>query len=337
MARNLPEPADRLIRAFAASRRTAWSHGFLYNCVATLNRLHHWLAARQLTLTDAGPVDLAEHLAERLESGLAPVTVIGDHTRIKAFYAWAAEDPGDGMPYVARNPMLRVRAPKGAEPDPANIPEAQEWQYRALLETCMGRRARDGRRRALDRRDAAMIGLLWGCGLRRGEVVGIEYRHVDWDTQMLHLARTKGRGRARSREVWVPDEAMELLTRYVFERGEHDGPLFESIGRRPGSHARGGLAPNSVQLMLKRRSAIANATGRLPEPLHVPSHAFRRGHAADWLESGGSQAALETNNGWKHDGRMAGRYTRQRATKLAAVEARKVAAARGSRRLHSVS
>jgi integrase len=326
MPRNLPTPADRLIRSFVAARRNKWSHEYLYIAVGTLNRLHAFLAARGLTLVDADPADLNDFLAERLATGLHPSTVIGDHTKMRGFYKWASTDPGDGLPYVTPNPMLRVEAPKGAEPEPANIPEAEEWQYQALMATCTGRRTRAGERRALDRRDAAIIAVLWHVGIRRGELAAVDYDDIDWDSQMLHLGRTKGRTRARARDVYVPDEAMEYLERYVWERGEH-----------PGALQRRRLAANSIHLMLGRRCDVANATQQLPEVLHVPSHSFRRGLAAAWLENGGQQVMLETHMGWKHDGRMAARYSGKSQTKLAAADAARVAEARAARRLRSVS
>jgi integrase len=337
MPRTLPTPADRLIRAFAAARRTQWSDDHLYNSVNTLNRLHAWLAARDLTLIEADAVDLDEYLAERLEAGRSPATVKGEHVRIKGFYTWAATDPGDGRPYVGTNPMRRVAVPKQDEPDPERTPETEEWEYEALMATCNGRRTRAGDRRALDRRDAAMIALLWHCGMRRGELVGVDHRHIDWDNQMLHLAKTKGRSMTRSRDVFVPDEAMACLERYVFERGEHDGPLFESTRRNGALLTRRRLAAGSVHLMLIRRCQLAETAQGLPVgSMHIRAHGFRRGSAVAWLDAGGSQTALETNHGWGHDGRMVGRYTRKSATKLAAAEARRVAEIRASRRLRSV-
>jgi integrase len=338
MPRTLPAPADRLIRGFAAARRTMWSYDHLYNSVLTLNQLTRWLAARQLTLADAGATDLAEYLAERLDSGLSPNTVKGEHVRIKGFYTWACADPGDGLAYIERNPMRRVAVPKQCDPDPARTPEAAEWEYRALLSTCTGRRTRAGDKRALDRRDAAIIAMLWHCGVRRGELVAIEYGNVDWDTQMVHLPKTKGRGRTRSRDVFVPDEAFTLLERYVWERGEHDGALFESTRRCGALLARRALAANSVHLMLVRRCAVAeSAEGLADGSMRTRSHGFRRGLASDWLENGGSQVALETHMGWRHDGRMAGQYARKRASAVAAAEARAVAEARaGSGRLRRV-
>lgn len=329
MSPTLRPAADPLIREFARTVRSQWSPDNLYNAVANLNRAATYLAAEDSSLTTATPGALADYLASRLDAGLRPSTVAVDHRHLVAFYKWATHDP-DGMGgYVERNPMLRVRPPKqDQDPDPQAVPEVAEWQYRALLETCR-------RRKANDRRDAALLALMWHTGLRRSELVRVRYEHVDWNTQMIHLAQTKGRTRTKSRDVWVDDEAMDLLSRFVTQRGYHDGVLFESTHRVAGTTSRSALRPDSVSLMLRRRAALAEATQKLPGPMRVPAHGFRRGHASTWLASGGSVTTLETNNGWKHDGRMAARYTRAQETALAAAEARRLAEARRTRHLRS--
>ena len=54
----------------------------------------------------------------------------------------------------------------------------------------------------------------------------------------------------------------------------------------------------------------------------------------NWIAAGGSVTTLETNMGWKHDGRMAGIYTRPAATQLAADDARRIAEVRAGRARH---
>ena len=103
---------------------------------------------------------------------------------------------------------------KGDEPDPDRTHVTEEWEYRALLATCR-RRTTDGGRYACDRRDAAILTLMWDTGLRRAEVTRIEMRHLDWDQATIHLTRTKGRTATKARDVIVGDEAMEAITRHV--------------------------------------------------------------------------------------------------------------------------
>lgn len=336
----MPAPiADRYIRSFAAAKRPHWSPANVAGAVGVLTKVADFLAARQVpSLLDAADVDLQEYINERLDAGVSPNTVIVDHRQLKAFYTWAAIDPGDGRPYIDRNPMLRVHPPKGVDPDPGRTPMVTEAQYRALLATCHRKAKHTGRGAKVvnDRRDAAILAVLWACGARRGELPTVELRHLDWDTQMLHLPRTKGRGKTRSRDVYLDDEAMQRLTLYVHERGDHDGPLFESTHRDPATGRRRPLKPNSITLMLRRRCALAQLNSDVAD-LDFGAHAFRRAVAHDWLDNGGAVTMLETHMGWKHDGRMAAQYTRKAEAKLAAAEAERVAAARrGGRHLRAI-
>ena len=328
MPRTPRQPATPLIRSFATAKRLKWSADNVYNAVGALNRLEAWLAARDSSLKVATTDDLNEYLGWRLDQ-VVPNTVIGERTHIRAFYRWASS--GDD-PYLARNPAKAVETIKGNDPDPDLTHVTAEWEYRALLATCR-RKTRDGGRRACDRRDAAIITLMWETGLRRAEVTRIEMRHIDWDAATIHLARTKGRTTTQSRDIDLGDEAMEAITRHVHDRGEHDGFLFESIGLRPGTTQRRPLAPNSIGLMLRRRADEANATQQLPGKVRPVAHGFRRASTINDIDDGISARAIQHQKGWNGDGRMLGRYTRLAVKRQSLEEYR---AKRGRRHLRAV-
>jgi site-specific recombinase XerD len=332
MSRTNQHPESPIIRSFATAKRLGWSPENVYNAVGVLNRAERWLRARGNALADATTDDLAEFLHERLQT-VSPNTVIVDRRQLRAFYAWACN--GDD-PYLERpNPTKRLGAVKGEEPDPARTPSVEEWQYRALLVTCRRRNKPAGRgvKHCNDRRDAAIISLLWDSGMRRAELARIEYRHVDWDQATIHLARTKGRTATRSRTIPIGEEAFEAITRYLRERGEHEGYLFESTGYLPGTQRRRGLAPNSIYLMLQRRAELANQTQQLPGIVHAPSHAFRRASTMNDIDDGMSARTIQILKGWKQDGRQFGRYSKEREASQAIDEAR---AKRGRRHLRAV-
>jgi integrase len=332
MSRTPPQPETKLIRSFAAAKRLGWSPENVYNALGVLNRAERWLRARGSSLEEATTDDLAEFLHERLET-VSPNTVIVDRRQLRAFYAWAC---GGDDPYLdGPNPTRRLGAIKGEEPDPARTPSVEEWQYRALLATCRRKTKAAGRgaKSCNDRRDAAIIALLWDSGMRRAELTRIEYRHVDWDQATIHLARTKGRTTTRSRTIPIGEEAFDAITRYLRDRGEHDGFLFESTGYQPGTRTRRGLAPNSVYLMLVRRADVANRTQKLPGVVHAPSHAFRRASTMNDIDDGMSARSIQILKGWKQDGRQFGRYSREREASQAIAEAR---AMRGARHLRAV-
>lgn len=347
----MPVPTtDPAIRLFASTMRHAWSPDNVDNAIRVLERTKGWLAARPepIKLLDATRLDLQDYLNDRLENGrwrgrpLSPNSIIVEHRQLRAFFAWASDDPGDADPLIARNPMRGVRAPKAVDPEPTSTPVLSDEQYRALLAACGQRRPARGRydgRSLTARRDMAILSLMWSTGGRRAEIAGTRYGDIDWDTQTVHFARTKGRGRTRSRDCYFDDEALDYLTRYVMERGDHDGPLFETNRRIPGTRQLAGIKPNTITNMLRRRAVEAGLRSSDYDwaGAGFGAHAFRRAYSEGWLEHGGSVRDLETNNGWKHDGRMASHYTRRVESEQAAAEARRVAdARRTARRLRAV-
>jgi site-specific recombinase XerD len=86
-----------------------------------------------------------------------------------------------------------------------NLPRAVETgQVASLLRSC-------DRRRALGRRDYAILVLLVRLGLRGGEVVGLELGDVDWRLGEI-LVRGKGR---REDRLPLPSDVGEALAGYI--------------------------------------------------------------------------------------------------------------------------
>jgi integrase len=219
--------------------------------------------------------------------------------------------------------MRRIPAPQIDPPDPERMPVAEAWQYDALMSACRRRASK------LDRRDAAIIAVLWWTGMRRSEIANLDFERIDFDLERVYLPRTKGGRRApKSRWVTLPDEAMEAVDLWIDHRGRSDGPLFTS--------QRGGrLDADSINLMLRRRGDQAAKLLHVDDPVYMPAHGYRRSSAIEWLDNGGSESTLMTNHGWRTR-KMIDIYTGAKATELAAADARKVAAARRSGRLRSV-
>jgi integrase len=67
----------------------------------------------------------------------------------------------------------------------APVKVATEFYYRRLLAACP--KSNPNRRR-----DAAIFGLLWWGGFRRGELVVLDVADVDLDVGVLTIPRTKG-------------------------------------------------------------------------------------------------------------------------------------------------
>ncbi|HSL83497.1 MAG TPA: tyrosine-type recombinase/integrase [Thermoanaerobaculia bacterium] len=125
------------------------------------------------------------------------------------------------------------------------------------------------------RRDAAMFAVLYGGGLRRAELCGLDL--TDFDDADCSLTVRAGKGR-RERTVYLPDSVCEYLQAWVEIREEEPGPLFCPVrmtGEVPISRLRG----ESLWYILKRRQGQAGLEGITP-------HSFRRRFVSGLLEAG---------------------------------------------------
>jgi integrase/recombinase XerD len=124
-------------------------------------------------------------------------------------------------------------------------------------------------------RDRAMLELLYGCGLRVSELVGLDTDRVDLPNQQV---RVIGKGN-KERRVPMGDEARERLHRYL------SGPRQAWTAARSTEAAfvnqRGGrITREAVWRMVKRWTEVAGVTER------VTPHTFRHSFATHLLEGG---------------------------------------------------
>jgi integrase/recombinase XerC len=189
----------------------------------------------------------------------------------RGFYAWLGKQ---GL--VASNPVTDVRAPKAPKPLPKALSVDDSVQLAEF---------QDGEADPwLEARDAAIVELLYGCGLRVGELVGLDVAAsgtargwVDLDAGEAHVL---GKGSKR-RSVPVGRKAAEALRQWLQARGTFESPaLF--VGRT-GTR----LSAQSVWARLKRRSRIAG----LATPVHP--HMLRHSFASHVLQSSGDLRAVQ--------------------------------------------
>ncbi len=118
-------------------------------------------------------------------------------------------------------------------------------------------------------RNVALLRLLWGTGVRRGELAAAELADIDIEHGTIAVRHSKT---GRARIVGVDEVARVAALQYrVRERGDRPGPLFIS---------RGGLAlsSNAIRLLVQSLARSAGVT--------VSSHDFRRACAARMLRQG---------------------------------------------------
>jgi integrase/recombinase XerC len=89
-------------------------------------------------------------------------------------------------------------------------------------------RACEGRGDAKGLRDAALIRLAMGCGLRRAELLGLDLEHID---QAGGKIAVKGKGKRARASYTLPPDAARALAAWITTRGTEPGPLFVACNR----------------------------------------------------------------------------------------------------------
>ncbi len=208
--------------------------------------------------------------------GLAPRSIAIVLSAWRGLYRWLGRD---GL--VALNPVEGVRAPKAAKPLPKALPVDQAV---ALADHAQADDAGDAR---LEARDHCIVELLYGCGLRVGELIGLDVgassQAAGWIDAADATAHVLGKGSKR-RSVPVGAAALNALQRWQAVRGElaqaGEPALFVSTrGTR--------LTASQLRSRLKRRAIQAGL------PTHVHPHMLRHSFASHLLQSSGDLRAVQ--------------------------------------------
>ena len=201
--------------------------------------------------------------------GLSKVSVARALAALRSMYKWLARE---GL--VQQNPAKLVATPKLPKKLP-RVPTAEELN--GLLDTRMPETA------AFPERDLAIFELLYGCGLRNSELVGIELGDIE-EANGVILVRGKGK---KQRYVPLDGAAAQALKVYREARQK----LLNTAGkvsRRLFINRRGGpLTTRSVGRIVKQ---IAIARG-LPPDIHP--HTLRHAFGTHLLAEGADLRAIQ--------------------------------------------
>jgi integrase/recombinase XerC len=209
--------------------------------------------------------------------GLAPRSIAIILSAWRGLYRWLGRD---GL--VPLNPVDGVRAPKAAKPLPKALPVDQAM---ALADHHPD--AGDGGDPRLEARDHCIVELLYGCGLRVGELIGLDVaasaQAAGWIDTADATAHVLGKGSKR-RSVPVGAAALKALQCWGELRGElakaGEPALFVSNrGTR--------LTPSQLRSRLKRRAIQAGVN------THVHPHMLRHSFASHLLQSSGDLRAVQ--------------------------------------------
>jgi integrase/recombinase XerC len=162
---------------------------------------------------------LREWLANLYSADLKPATIRRKLACIRAFFRYLSREHR-----IPADPARLLRLPKM----PKTLPEAPNAEVtNALVDGVLGR----GAERPYPKRDLLLFELLYGCGLRISEAVGLDLTDIDRGERWL---RVRGKGR-KERQVPYGTKAAAALEAWLPERPftrEHEAIFVNHHGGR---------------------------------------------------------------------------------------------------------
>ena len=279
MADAPPPVVARYLEYLRVERRLAARTLAMYE--EALLRLARQAAAAGTELAEVRPQQVRRWAAQLHAGGLAPRSVALALSAWRGIYRWLGRN-GE----IAANPVAGVRAPKAAKP----LPKALSVDQSVALANHRG----SGGDPALEARDACIVELLYGSGLRIAELVGLDAQAsgeaLGWIDADAGEAHVLGKGSKR-RSVPVGSAALTSLAAWLPLRAAlaKAGQAALFVGRN-GTR----LTPSQIRARLKARAVRAGI------PAHVHPHMLRHSFASHLLQSSGDLRAVQELLGHAH-------------------------------------
>ena len=155
-------------------------------------------------------------------------------------------------------------------------------ELRALFANCAEDTNKDGVHRPVAARDAAVLAVLYGIGLRRSEVVAIDL--ADYDVESGELRVQNGKGK-KARLAYAGRGVRDALAVWLQLRGSEAGPLFWPV-LKSGRLVHRRLTDQAILTLLIRRAKRAGVK-------HCSPHDFRRTFISDLLDAGADISVVQ--------------------------------------------
>lgn len=231
-----------------------------------LRQYQGWLDVRELTPLTVANSDLTDFVAERRSSGAATSSVARQIAAIRMLHRFLATEQ-----YRPDDPTSRldgVRVPSGI---PKPLTEAQ---VTSLLDAIIGNEP-------LQRRDRALLELLYATGARISEVVGLSVGDIDFDEALVRLYGKGGKERivpygasaAGAIDEWFsPSGRAHMVPDRWKRRGDAEAVFLNQRGGR--------LSRQGAWLVIKKYGDRAGITD------HLSPHVLRHSCATHLLDHG---------------------------------------------------
>jgi len=216
---------------------------------------------------------LRRYLAYLTTRGMARPTIARKAAALRAFFGWLRK-----RGVVTVDPTRNLRTPKGDRRLP-RVPKAAE--VATLLEAAPPEAAEEGLEAAVALRNAAVLEVLYGAGLRISELCGLGPADTDLRGGMVTVLGK----RSKIRRVPLGEEAIAAIRAYVdggrtFLSGPASPPEALFLNRRGRR-----LTPRDARRILERHLL---SDGRAISP-----HSLRHAYATHLLEGGADLRAVQ--------------------------------------------
>lgn len=227
---------------------------------------HEGQAVTPKSLENLRQGDMRAFAASERARGLGARSLARRQSAVRSFLRWLSDREGYDL-----SAALSTRSPKYARSLPR--PLSPEQAQNALDMVALGHQVP-----WVAARDVAVMTLLWGCGLRISEALGLNGQ--DWPFRDSLTITGKGGKQRRVPVLPVTRNAVAEYLRQCPWRVAPDEPLFRGV--------RGGrLSPDQVSGALRR----ARASLGLPET--ATPHALRHSFATHLLAAGGDLRTIQ--------------------------------------------
>ena len=227
-----------------------------------LKALSSWARAQGSAPDRLSRADLQAYLGEQLARARAPRSVARSLSCLRNFYRYLLREGRR-----SDDPTLELEGPKQGRPLPKTLSEGD-------VEALLGAPDLDD---ALGFRDRCMLEVLYACGLRVSELVGLTLNQISLNQGVL---RVLGKG-GKERLVPIGEEALHWLQRYLREARR------ELLGARASEvlfPSRRGRPMTRQTFWHRIKGHARRAEIRAPVSPHVLRHAFAThlvNHGAD--------------------------------------------------------
>jgi integrase len=231
---------------------------------ADLARLHVVPVLGSRLLSKLTPLDIQTLYTNRKAAGLSPTTINLLHTMLHRALKQAVH-----WDILSRNPAERVTAPRPAASDPATWTAVQVARFLAAADVTA---------------DAALWRVAICTGMRRSELLGLQWSDVDLERGVLNVRHARKRGEGNRwetgapktkkgrRQIALPPSAVDALRHHRRRQVEYRlqiGAIYQDQDFVFAGEMGQPLHPNTIDARFKR---LTRAAGVPPIKLHGLRH-----------------------------------------------------------------